>query len=110
MPPKDGGQGEGRGPQVAWGPLGSAHTRRPRIARRGLCRPPPAAALRELLPSLALGTRRSLPLPAPAVLHAAPPHLAGLPRPLALAWGAGAVQAGAGRRAPSSSGGRGQGQ
>lgn len=92
------------------GPLGLAHTWQPGIARRGRCRPPPAAALRKLQLSLALGTRGLLPLPAPA----ASPRRAPLLRPPSSAsgrtWGAGAVQAGAGLRAPSSSGGPGQGQ
>ena len=100
------------------GPPGLAHSRRPGIARLGLCRPPRVSALRKLQLSLALGTRRSLLPPAAApdpararqLLHAAPPHFACLPLPPARAWGAGAVPAGAGRGAPSSSGGRGQGQ
>lgn len=83
------------------GPPGLAHTRRPGIARSGLCRPPPVAALRKLQLSLALGTRRSLPLPAPAASPRRAPSL----RPPSSAPGPGA-----GRRAPSSSGGRGQGQ
>lgn len=89
------------------GPPGLAHTRQPGIARRGHCRLPPAAALLKLLLSLALGTRRSMPLRATA---ASPPHFVRVPRPLARAWRARAVQTGAGRRAPSSSGGRGKGQ
>lgn len=48
------------------GPPGLAHSRRRSIAWRGRCGPPPAGVLRKLLLSLALGTRRSLLLPAPA--------------------------------------------
>ena len=57
------------------GPPGLAHTRRPGIARSGLCRPPPVAALRKLRLSLALGARRSLPLPAPAASPRRAPSL-----------------------------------
>lgn len=57
------------------GPPGLAHTRQPGIARRGRCRPPPAAALLKLLLSLALGTRRSMPLRATAVSPRRAPSL-----------------------------------
>lgn len=92
------------------GPPGLAHTRQPGIALRGRCRLPPAAALLELLLSLALGTRRSMPLRATAASPRRAPSL----RPPSSASGPGveskALQTGAGRRAPTSSGGRGQGQ
>jgi hypothetical protein len=57
-PPERRGTRKGEGAQVARGPPGSAHTRRPGIVRRGRCRLPPAAAFRKLLRSLMLPTRR----------------------------------------------------
>lgn len=82
------------------GPPGLAHTRQPGIALRGRCRLSLAAALLELLLSLALGIRRSLPLWATAASPRRAPSL----RPPSSASGPGveskAVQTGAGRRTP----------
>lgn len=93
------------------GPPGLAHTRQPGIALRGRCRLPPAAALLELLLSLALGTRRSMPLRATAASPRRAPSL----RPPSSASGPGveskALQtgAGAGRRPAREGAGRGNG-